>query len=129
MYSTIIVYWEWFKKDADCRNSQRNNSLKSLLPLMTSMVTKRSDDFLERFEVLSSVLPLTKNCNKLSIKRVSWLERNAVANAQYHHRESVKLNPLSLHQSVMMSLQWKYTKHFLWLVMKLRQATYKLTTI
>ena len=64
-----------------------------------SDLTNRFDDFLRKFEVVSSDLAITKNCNKLLTERVAPLERNAVANAQYHRRESVET--LSLHQSVM----------------------------
>ena len=44
------------------------------------------------FEVLSSDLAITRNCNRLLTERVVQLERNAVTNAQYHRRESVELN-------------------------------------
>ena len=42
-----------------------------------SELTNRFDDFLKRFEVVSSDLAITRNCN-----RVVQLERNAVTNAQ-----------------------------------------------
>ena len=52
------------------------------------------NDFLRRFEVVSSDLAIARNCNKLLTERVVQLERNAVTNAQYHRRESVKVNPV-----------------------------------
>ena len=49
-----------------------------------SDLTNRFDDFLRSFEVVSSDLAITKNCNRLLTERVIQLERNAVTNAQYH---------------------------------------------
>ena len=46
-------------------------------------LSNRFDDFL-RFDLLSSDFAITKNCNRLFIKRVVQLERNAVTNAQNH---------------------------------------------
>ena len=44
------------------------------------------------FEVVSSDLAIARNCSKLLTEIVVQLERNAVANAQYHRRESVEVN-------------------------------------
>ena len=49
---------------------------------------------MKRFEVDSSDLAITRNCNRLLTERVVQLERNAVTNAQYHRRESVEVNPI-----------------------------------
>ena len=49
---------------------------------------------MRRFEVVSSDLAITKNCNRLLTTRVVQLERNAVTNAQYHRRELVEVNPV-----------------------------------
>ena len=59
-----------------------------------SDLTNRFDDFLRRYEVVSSDLAITRNCNRLLTERVVQLERNAVTNAQYHRRESVEVNPI-----------------------------------
>ena len=59
-----------------------------------SDLTNRFDDFLRRFEVVSSGLAITRNCNKLITERVVQLERNAVTNAQDHRRESVEVTPV-----------------------------------
>ena len=59
-----------------------------------SDLTNRFDDFLRRFEVVSSDLAITRNCNRLLTMRVVQLENNAVTNAQYHRRESVEVNPI-----------------------------------
>ena len=59
-----------------------------------SDLTSRFDDFLRRYEVLSSELTISKNCNRLLGERIVQLERNAVNNAQYHHRESLEINPV-----------------------------------
>ena len=57
-------------------------------------LTNRFDDFLRRFEVVSSDLAITKNCNRLLTERVVQLEKNAVNNARYHLRVSVEVNPV-----------------------------------
>ena len=59
-----------------------------------SDLTSRLDDFLRIFEVISSDLAITKNCNRRLTEKVVQLERNAVTNAQYHRRESVEVNPV-----------------------------------
>ena len=48
-----------------------------------------------RYEILSSELSATKNCNCLLNKRIVKLEKNAVKNAQYHRHESLEINPVS----------------------------------
>ena len=57
-------------------------------------LTNRFDTFLRRFEVFSSDLAITRNCNRLLTERVVQLERNAVTNTQYYQQESVKVNPV-----------------------------------
>ena len=73
-------------------------------------LTSRFDDFLRRYEILSSELTVSSNCNRLLSQRVVQLERNAFNNAQYHCRESLKIN-LFLHQLVMVFLKVEYVKH------------------
>ena len=51
-------------------------------------LTIRYDNFSWRFEILSSELAVSKNCNRLLSERIIQLEKNAVNNAQYHRRES-----------------------------------------
>ena len=57
-------------------------------------LTTRFDDFSRRFEVLSSELAVSKNCNRLLSERIIHLQRNAVNNAQYHRRESIEVSPV-----------------------------------
>ena len=57
-------------------------------------LTARFDDFSRRFEILSSKLAVSKNCNHLLSERIIQLERNAVNNAQYHRRESIEVSPV-----------------------------------
>ena len=59
-----------------------------------SDLTNQFDDFLRKFEVVSSDLAITRNCNRLLTERVVQSERNAVTNAYYHRRESVEVNPI-----------------------------------
>ena len=65
--------------------------ISSKLPNLTS----HFDDFLRRYEILSSELSISKNCNSLFSERIVQLERNAANNAQYHCRESIQINPVS----------------------------------
>ena len=59
-----------------------------------SDVTSRFDDLMRRYEILSSELTVSKNCNHLLSERIIQLERNAVNNVQYHRRESLEINPV-----------------------------------
>ena len=59
-----------------------------------SDLPNRFDGFLRRFEVTSSDLAITRNCNRLLTERVVQFERNAVTNAKYHRRELVEVNPV-----------------------------------
>ena len=59
-----------------------------------SDLSNRFDDFLRRFEVVSSDVAITRNCNRLLTERVVQLERNALTNAQHHRRESLEENPV-----------------------------------
>ena len=45
-----------------------------------SDLSNRFDNFLRRFELVSSDLAITKNCNRLLTERVVYLERNALTN-------------------------------------------------
>ena len=85
------------------RSQLENFSKEELIEELTTVdditskisgLTNRFDDFLRRFEVVSSDLAITKNCNRLLTERVVQLERNAVTNAQYHQRELVEVNPV-----------------------------------
>ena len=91
-------------------------------------LSNRFDDFLRRFEVVSSDLAIARNCNKLLTERVVQLERNAVANAQYHRRESVEVNPV--HPSINdEELEINICKALSLTGMKLSQTTYKLAIV
>ena len=57
-------------------------------------LTTRFDDFARRFEVLSSELAVSKNCNRLLSERIIQLERNAVSNTQYHRRKWIEVSPV-----------------------------------
>ena len=72
------------------------DELMSIEDISSKLVnlTTRFDDFTRRFEILSSELAVSKNCNRLPSERIIQLERNAVSNAQYHRRESIEINPV-----------------------------------
>ena len=72
------------------------DELMSIEDISSKLVnlTTRFDDFTRRFEILSSELAVSKNCNRLPSERIIQLERNAVSNAQYHRRESTEINPV-----------------------------------
>ena len=57
-------------------------------------LTTRFNTFSRRFEILSSELAVSKNCNRLLSERIIQLERNAANNAQYHRRESIEVSPV-----------------------------------
>ena len=69
-------------------------SFEDILSKLANLATQ-FDDFSRRFEVLSSELAVSKNCNRLLSERIIQVERNAVNNAQYHRRESIEVNPVS----------------------------------
>ena len=87
-----------------CTRSQLENfSKKELIEEIISVedkssklsdLTSRFDDFLRRYEILSSELTVSKNCNWLLSERIVQLERNVVNNAQNHRRESLEINPV-----------------------------------
>ena len=57
------------------------------IPSKLSDLTCCFDDFLRRYEILSSELSVTKNCNHLLSERVNQLERNVVNNRKNLHNE------------------------------------------
>ena len=57
-----------------------------------SELTKRFDEFSDKYEVLHSELKITQNCNSLLLEGVCQLERNTVSNLQYHRRETLEIN-------------------------------------
>ena len=67
-----------------------------------SNVTSCFNDFLRQYEILSSELTVSKNCNHLLSERIVRLERNAVNNAYYHRLESREINlvPASIDDDV-----------------------------
>ena len=54
-------------------------------------LTNQFDNFLRRFEVVSSELAIATNSNSLLNEKVVQLERNRVSNAQYHRRELLEV--------------------------------------
>ena len=72
------------------------DELMSIEDISSKLVnlTTRFDDFTRRFEILSSELAVSKNCNWLLSEQIIQLERNAVNNAQYHRHESIEISPL-----------------------------------
>ena len=70
------------------------DELMSIEDISSKLVnlTTRIDNFTRRFEILSSELAVSKNCNRLLSERIIQLERNVVNNAQYNRRESIEIN-------------------------------------
>ena len=58
-------------------------------------LNSRFEDFIKNHDKLHSELLISKNCNSLLLKRVTNLERNALTNAQYVHRENIGINPIN----------------------------------
>ena len=61
-----------------------------------SELTKRFDEFFDKYETLHSELKITRNCNSLLLERVYQLVHNVVRNSQYHRTETLEINPLPL---------------------------------
>ena len=59
-----------------------------------SELTKRFDEFSDKYEALHSELKITQNCNSLLLEHVYQLERNAVSNSQYHRIKTLEINPV-----------------------------------
>ena len=59
-----------------------------------SELTKRFNEFSDKYEAPHSELKITQNCNSLLLERVYQLELHAVSNSQYHRRETVGINPV-----------------------------------
>ena len=59
-----------------------------------SDLTSPFNDFLRQYEILSSEVTVSKNCNHLLSERIVQLKRNAINNTQYHCRESLEINPV-----------------------------------
>ena len=68
-------------------------SIEDISSKLSNLKT-RFYDFSRRFEILSSELAVSTNCNRLLSERIIQLERNAVNNARYHRRESLEVNPV-----------------------------------
>ena len=62
--------------------------------LLALNLATRFDDFTRRFEILSSELVVSNNCNQLLSEQIIQLEINTVNNAQYHRRESIETGPV-----------------------------------
>ena len=67
-------------------------SIEDISSKLSNLKT-RFYDFSRRFEILSSELAVSTNCNRLLSERIIQLERNAVNNAQYHRCELLEVNP------------------------------------
>ena len=59
-----------------------------------SDLTSHFNNFLRRYETLSSELTVSKNCNRFLNEKIVRLERNAINSGQYHHCESLEINPV-----------------------------------
>ena len=58
-------------------------SIKDIFSKLVNLMTQ-FDDFTRRFEILSSELAVSKNCNQLLSEQIDQLERNTINNAQSH---------------------------------------------
>ena len=54
-------------------------SIEGISSQLVNLMT-RFDDFTRRFEILSSELAVSKNCNRLLSERIVQIERNTVNN-------------------------------------------------
>ena len=79
-------------------NLTREELIEELLQLsdistQLKALNDRFDTFTAKQELKSDLL-ITKDCNALLHQQIVQLERNAVNNAQYHHRGSLEVNPV-----------------------------------
>ena len=58
-------------------------NIKDIFSKLVNLMTQ-FDDFTRRFEILSSELAVSKNCNQLLSEQIVQLERNTINNAQSH---------------------------------------------
>ena len=82
----------WRKSQLE--NLSKKDLTDELISVKLSDLTSCYDDFMRRYEILTSELTVSKNCNRLLTERTVQLERNAVSNAQYYRRESREISPV-----------------------------------
>ena len=65
-------------------------------------LTDKVNNFWRTYQELKSDLVVPRKCNSLLYSRIAQLEKNAASNAQYHRRETLKLNsmPQDIHNNV-----------------------------
>ena len=68
-------------------------SIKDISSKVANLMTQ-FDNFFRTFEILSSELAVSKNCNCLLSETNIQLERNAVNSAQYHQLKLIEINPV-----------------------------------
>ena len=93
LYSYIMMVWT----RSQLENLSKEELIEELINVedissKLSDLTSHCDDFLRQYELLSSELTVSKNCNWLLSERIVQLERNAVNNAQYHCYELLEIN-------------------------------------
>ena len=59
-------------------------------------LTKRFDEFSDKYKTLHFELKITQSCNSLLLECVYQLEHNAVSNLQYHWVETLEISPVPL---------------------------------
>ena len=67
-------------------------SIKDISSKVANLMTQ-FDNFFRTFEILSSELAVSRNCNCLLSETNIQLERNAVNSAQYHQLKLIEINP------------------------------------
>ena len=76
----------WLEQEFNWKNLSKQELIEELfsaedISFKLSDLTSHIDDFLRRYEIPSSELSVTKNCNYLLNERIVQLERNAVNKA------------------------------------------------
>ena len=49
---------------------------------------------MSKHEKIYSELQISRNCNNHLLQRIIQQERNAIANSQYHRRETIEIDPV-----------------------------------
>ena len=87
------------------RNQYENMPKEELIEQLVSLdettaklleVTKRFEEFPDKYKTLHSQLKMTQNCNSFLLEHVYQLEHNAVSNSQDHKRETLEINSVPL---------------------------------
>ena len=74
-----VLSLENFKNDINAKFSELNDCF---------------NNFQAKYEMISSNLLISRDCNEILPERITQLEHNNLNNAQYNRRDTLKINPV-----------------------------------